>query len=94
MGGTDVKTKDAGHCDRFFRYSLSGEGEDLRFEDFELTGPLKGSELEESLRSYFVGRPLSRVSATDIPPTCCTEDEDCRDHILQHVLEVKRMLRR
>lgn len=89
-----MKADDAKHCDRFFRYSLSGEGEDLHFDHFELTGPLKGSELEQSLRSYFVGRSLSRVSAIDIPPTCCTEDEDCRDHILQHVLEVKRMLRR
>ncbi len=80
------------HCDRVFRYSLSGEGEDLRFDDFELTGPLKDSELEQTLRRYFVGRRLAEVFPTDIPSSCCPDDEDCRDHILQHVLEVKRLL--
>ena len=89
-----MKGRTPEHCDRIFRYSLSGKGKELRFDDFELTGPLKDSQLDQTLRSYFVGRKLAEVSATDLPNSFCGEDLDCRDHILQHVLEVKRLLGR
>ncbi len=80
------------HCDDLFRYSLKGRGESLEFTSFELLGPLKGTELDSALAGYFVGRRLAEVSAKDLPPGCCTEEGQCRTHIIRHVLEVKELL--
>jgi hypothetical protein len=77
-------------CTDNIRYSLSDSGGQLRFTEFEVLGPLKGTKMAKALKSYFKGRNLREVSLEQISINCPIEKRECLDNILKGIVQLKK----
>ena len=81
-------------CTDNVRYSLSDSGGQLRFTRFEVLGPLRGTKMAKSLKSYFKGRNLKEVSLEQISKNCPIKDRECLESIIKEIVQLKKQFYR
>ena len=78
-------------CYDKIRFSLSDKSGVLRFETFAIVGAPECGDMEQELRAYLVGRPLSEVDPGYLRSLSCKGDGACMRAVIQTVGEYKEL---
>ena len=78
-------------CDDKIRFSLSDESGILRFETFAIMDAPECRDLEQELRAYLVGRPLSKASLGYLRSLTCDGDGVCMRAVIRAIEEHQQL---
>jgi len=81
----------AGECSDKIRFSLSDESGVLCFEAFAITDVPKCRDMEQELRAYLVGRPLSEVDIGYLRSLTCDGDGVCMRAVIRAIEEYQQL---
>ena len=78
-------------CYDKIRFCLSDDSGVLRFETFEITDAPECRGVEQTLRAYLVGRPLSKVDLDYLRTLTCDGDGVCMQAVIGAVEEHQQL---